>query len=152
MPTMLASRLLSMVAATVWSGWFLKWNTNRNAPLGDSIEPSQSPSSSFDTAGLAGISSTFASPVRLNSTGSEHCGLEIVPFILPSEPKVSSNGHPEFDGDKLHGLAVYRHIHHDKAGRVFGGKAHTGDPLRFRVLRQVERQPGLAIVHRKGAS
>src|ERR1035437_6754974 len=67
---------LSMVAATVLSGRFLKWNTHRNnTPLGIWREPSQSPSNSFDTAGLAGVSSTLASPVRLDSIGAEVCGL-----------------------------------------------------------------------------
>src|ERR1039457_3362290 len=123
---------LSMVAATVLSGWFLKCNTSgNNTPLGAWSEPSQSPSSSFDTAGLAVISSTFASPVRLSSTGIGPCvdigpcGADIVPFILPSGPRVRANvSHLEFDGNKLHGLAVYRHIHHDKAGHVLRGKAH----------------------------
>src|ERR1035437_336317 len=89
---------LSMVAATVLSGRFLKWNTSGcNAPSGPWSEPSQSPSSSFDTAGLPGISSTFASPVRLKSTGTGPCvdigpcGADIVPFILPSGPRVRSN-------------------------------------------------------------
>src|ERR1019366_3860844 len=42
-------------------------------------------------------------------------------------------------------------ILHDEACRVFGGHAHAGDPLRFLVLRQVEREPDLAIVHFQGA-
>src|ERR1019366_4153042 len=41
-------------------------------------------------------------------------------------------------------------ILHDEACRVFGGHAHAGRPLRFLVLRQVEREPDLAIVHFQG--
>src|ERR1035437_6727325 len=190
---------LSMVAATVLSGRFLKWNTSGcNAPSGPWSEPSQSPSSSFETAGLAAGSATLASPVRLNSIGSGPPRWPvIVPANFPSGPSVRSQidiinstamnftllpltarSRSEFDrqrtaplaGDRagqfpvraerqiadrhhqlhrheLHALAADREILDDQACRVFGGHAHTGDPLRFLVLRQVEREPDLAIVH-----
>ena len=57
-----------------------------------------------------------------------------------AQGQVESSRH-EFEGNKLHGLAVYRHILHNQACFMLRGKAHAGDPLRFRVLCQVERHP-----------
>ena len=90
---------LSMVASTVWSGWFLKWKANGMLwPLGGETAPSQSPSSSLETAGLGGAISTLASPVRCISKTRDRASTSSAPVSLPFARVNSKVGLPGRSG------------------------------------------------------
>jgi len=115
--------------------------------------PAQSLRSSSTLLGSLGISSPLPRPCaefdrHRALRGHRALRADIVPFILRPGPGSGRTFSLEFDGNKLHGLAVHRQSHHDKTRSPVRGKAHTGDPLRFRVLREVKRDPDLAIVYR----
>jgi hypothetical protein len=69
-------------------------NNRRLWPLGTKMVPSQSPSSSLDTAGLGGAMSTLASPVRCISNARDKACTSSAPFSLPSARVNSKVGLP----------------------------------------------------------